>query len=86
MRSVIIDIGIIIYILNSQYEKNSIYLITRFNEQRDCRYWTVKRYLESKIYLIPPFHEQGDYRYWTITIYFDLNIKNNFNIFKNEVP
>ena len=32
------------------------------------------------------FHEQRDYRYWTITIYFELDIKNNLNIFKNEVP
>ena len=61
MNSVIIDVGLIRYILNSKYKIISIYSIMRF-------------------------HEQRDYRYWTITIYFELNIKNNFNIFKNEVP
>ena len=61
MNSVIIDIELLRYILNSQYKTISIYLIMRF-------------------------HEQRDYRYWTITIYFELDIKNNLNIFKNEVP
>ena len=41
MNSVILDIGILRYILNTKYEIISIYLITRFHEQRDYRYWTI---------------------------------------------
>ena len=61
MNSVIIDTGLLQYILNSKYKIISIYLIMQFYELRD-------------------------YRYWTITIYFELDIKDNLNIFKNEVP
>ena len=49
MNSVIIDIGLLQYILNSKYKIISIYLITRFHEQRDYRYWTITIYFEFKI-------------------------------------
>ena len=49
MNSVIIDVGLIRYILNSKYKIISIYLITRFHEQRDYRYWTIKIYFQTKI-------------------------------------
>ena len=48
MNSVIIDIGLIRYILISKYKIISIYLITRFHEQRDYRYWTITIYFELK--------------------------------------
>ena len=49
MNSVIIDIGLLQYILNSKYKIISIYLIMRFYEQRDYRYWTITIYFELKI-------------------------------------
>ena len=49
MNNVIIDIELLRYILNSQYKIFSIHLITRFNEQRDYKYWTNKIYFEFKI-------------------------------------
>ena len=49
MNSVIIDIEILRYILNSKYKIISIYLITQFHEQRDYRYWINKIYFEFKI-------------------------------------
>ena len=49
MNSVIIDIELLRYILNSQYKTISIYLIMRFHEQRDYRYWTITIYFEFKI-------------------------------------
>ena len=49
MNSVIINIGLIRYILNSKYKMISIYLITQFHEQRDYRYWTIMIYFEFKI-------------------------------------
>ena len=48
MNSVIIDIELLRYILNSKYKIISIYLITRFHEQRDYRYWTITIYFEFK--------------------------------------
>ena len=36
------------YILSSKYKIISIYLITRFHEQRDYRIWTIIIYFESK--------------------------------------
>ena len=48
MNSVIIDIELLRYILNSKYRIISIYLITRFHEQRDYRYWTITIYFELK--------------------------------------
>ena len=48
MNSIIIDIGLLRYILNSKYKKISIYLITRFHEQHDYRYWTSTIYFEFK--------------------------------------
>ena len=45
----IIDIGLLQYILNSKYKIISIYLIMRFYEQRDYRYWTITIYFELKI-------------------------------------
>ena len=79
MNSVIIDIELLRYILNSQYKIISIYLITRYHEQRDYSYWTITIYLYSKykiisIYLITRFHKQRNYRYWKITIYFQFKI------------
>ena len=49
MNSVIINIGLIRYILNSKYKIMSIYLITRFHEHRDYIYWTIAIYFELKI-------------------------------------
>ena len=49
MNSVIIDIEILRYILNSKYKIISIYLITQFHEQRDYIYWINKIYFEFKI-------------------------------------
>ena len=49
MNSVIIDIGLKRFILNSKYNIISIYLITRFQEQRHKRYWTIEIYFEFKI-------------------------------------
>ena len=54
MNSVIIDIDLLRYILNSQYNIISIYLITRFNEQHDYEYWTNNIYFELKIYCNSP--------------------------------
>ena len=76
MNSVIISIGLILYILNSKYKMNSIYLITRFHEQRDNRYWTIMIYFEFKIwkYFNIINHEvpwTTWLLYWTIIIYFD---------------
>ena len=48
MNSVIIDIGLLQYKLISRYEIISIYLIMRFHEQRDYRYWTITIYFELK--------------------------------------
>ena len=49
MNSVIIELGLLQYILNLKYKIISIYLVTRFHEQRDYRYWTIKIYFELKI-------------------------------------
>ena len=49
MNSVIIDIELLRYILNSQYKIISIYLITRSHEQRDYRYQTITIYFEFTI-------------------------------------
>ena len=49
MNSVIIDIEILRYILNSKYKIISIYLITQFHEQHDYRNWINKIYFEFKI-------------------------------------
>ena len=49
MNIVIIDIGLLQYILNSKYKIVSIYLITRFNEERDYRYWTITIHFEFKL-------------------------------------
>ena len=49
MNSVIIDIGLLQYKLISRYEIISIYLIMRFHEQRDYRYWTITIYFEFKM-------------------------------------
>ena len=49
MNNVIIDIGLLRYILNSQYKIISTYLITRFHEQRDYTYWTITIYFKLKI-------------------------------------
>ena len=48
MNSVIIDIGLSKYILNSEYKIISIYLIMRFHEQRDYRIGTITIYFEFK--------------------------------------
>ena len=48
MNSVIINIGQIRYIFNSKYRIMSIYLITRFHEQHDFRYWTITINFELK--------------------------------------
>ena len=49
MNSLIIDIELLRYIFNSKHKIISIYLITRFHEQRDYKYWTNKIYFEFKI-------------------------------------
>ena len=49
MNSVVIDIGLLRYISNQKYVIISIYLITRFHEQRDYGYWTITIYFEFKI-------------------------------------
>ena len=49
MNSVIIEIGLLRYILNSKLKIILIYLITRFHEQRDYRYWTITIYFEFKV-------------------------------------
>ena len=49
MNSVIKDIGLLQYILDSKSKIISIYLITRFQKQRDYRYWTIEIYFEFKI-------------------------------------
>ena len=49
MNNMIINIGLIRYILNSKYKIMSIYLITQFTEQRDYGYWTITIYFELKI-------------------------------------
>ena len=49
MKSVIIDIGLLRYILNLKYEIIFLYLIMRFHEQRDYKYWTVKIYFKLKV-------------------------------------
>ena len=49
MNSVIIDIRLLRFILNSKYRIISIYLITRFHEHCDYEYWTNKIYFELKI-------------------------------------
>ena len=46
MNSVILDIGLLRYILNSII---LICLIMRFHEQRDYKYWTITIYFEFKI-------------------------------------
>ena len=45
MNSVIIDIELLRYIFDLKYKRISIYLIMRFHEQRDNRYWTITIYL-----------------------------------------
>ena len=49
MNSVIIDIGLLRYILNSKCKIISIYLITWFHEQRNYRYWTNTKIAKSEI-------------------------------------
>ena len=49
MKSVIIDIGLLRYILNSKYDIIFIYLIMQFHEQREYTYWTFMIYFEYKI-------------------------------------
>ena len=49
MNSMIIEIGLLRYILNSKLKIILIYLITRFHELRDYRYWTITIYFEFKI-------------------------------------
>ena len=49
MNSVIIDMEILRYILNSQYKIISIYLIIQFHEQHDYRYQTITIYFEFTI-------------------------------------
>ena len=62
MNSVIIDNGLLQYIFNSKYKIIPLYLITRFHEQRDYRYWTIiiymlnKKYEIVQIYLITQFY------------------------------
>ena len=49
MNTVIIDIGLLRYILCKKCKIISIYLIKWFNEQRDYRYWTITIHFEFKI-------------------------------------
>ena len=49
MNSVIIDIGLLQYILNYKYKIVSIYLIMRFNEEREYRYWTITIHFELEL-------------------------------------
>ena len=48
MNSVIIEFGLLQYILNLKHNRISIYLITKFHEQHDYRYWTINIYSEFK--------------------------------------
>ena len=54
MNTVIIDIGLLRYILCKKCKIISIYLIKWFNEQRDYRYWTITIHFEFKIYHYSP--------------------------------
>ena len=49
MNNMIIDIGLLRYILNSKNQIISICLIMRFHEQHDYKYWTNKIYFQFKI-------------------------------------
>ena len=92
MNSVIINIGIIWYILNSKYKIISMYLIMRFMNNLIISIgllWyilNIKKYRIISIYSITRFHEQRDYIYWTTTIYFEFKKLNYFNMFNNAVP
>ena len=62
MNSVILDIGLLRYILITKYEIISICLIKQFHKQCDYRYWTIRYIYDQKfkifsIYLITRFHE-----------------------------
>ena len=73
MNRVIMNIGIIRYILNSKYKVISIDLITRFHERRDYEYWNYDIYFKFKIK--SHFnHELRDYEYWNHKIYFKFKI------------
>ena len=47
MNRVIINIGLIVYIIDSKYIVISIISITHFQEPRDYKYWTYKIYFKS---------------------------------------
>ena len=49
MNRVIINFGLIRYILNSKYIVISLNSITQIDEKHDYKYWTYKIYFEYKI-------------------------------------
>ena len=49
MKTMIIDIGLLRYIVSSKCKIITKYLITQIHEQRYYRYWTITIYFELKI-------------------------------------